>query len=162
MKILIVSDTHRRDGNLREIIEKQSPFDMLIHLGDTEGSEAYFKEWVNNDNCVIRVVRGNNDFFSDLPREEEIDIDGNKVLVTHGHYYGVSMDISGVAEEAKSRDCDAVFFGHTHKPVIEEIDGVLAINPGSLSYPRQHGRKPSYVLLETDKDRKMSAEIKYL
>ena len=50
MKILIVSDTHRRDGNLREIIEKQSPFDMLIHLGDTEGSEAYFKEWVNNDN----------------------------------------------------------------------------------------------------------------
>ena len=59
MKILIVSDTHRRDGNLREIIEKQSPFDMLIHLGDTEGSEAYFKEWVNNDNCVIRVVRGN-------------------------------------------------------------------------------------------------------
>ena len=66
------------------------------------------------------------------------------------------MDISGVAEEAKSRDCDAVFFGHTHKPVIEEIDGVLAINPGSLSYPRQHGRKPSYVILETDKDRKMS------
>ena len=69
-------------------------------------------------------------FFSDLPREEEIELDGNKVLVTHGHYYGVSMDISGVAEEAKSRDCDAVFFGHTHKPVIEEIDGVLAINPG--------------------------------
>ena len=30
MKILIVSDTHRRDGNLRAIIEKQSPFDMLI------------------------------------------------------------------------------------------------------------------------------------
>ena len=43
MKILIVSDTHRRDGNLRAIIEKQSPFDMLIHLGETEGSEAYFK-----------------------------------------------------------------------------------------------------------------------
>ena len=74
MKILIVSDTHRRDGNLREIIEKQSPFDMLIHLGDTEGSEAYFKEWVNNDNCVIRVVRGNNDFFSQTDREKEISI----------------------------------------------------------------------------------------
>ena len=27
-----------------KFIEKQSPFDMLIHLGDTEGSEAYFKE----------------------------------------------------------------------------------------------------------------------
>ena len=44
MKILIVSDTHRRDGNLLEVIEKTAPFDMMIHLGDTEGSEAYFKE----------------------------------------------------------------------------------------------------------------------
>ena len=71
MKILIVSDTHRRDGNLREIIEKQSPFDMLIHLGDTEGSEAYFKEWVNNDNCVIRVVRGNNALVSQTCRKSD-------------------------------------------------------------------------------------------
>ena len=46
MKILIVSDTHRRDGNLRAIIEKQSPFDMLIHLGDTEGSEDQAGETV--------------------------------------------------------------------------------------------------------------------
>ena len=40
----------------------------------------------------------------EISAEEEIEIDGNKVLVTHGHYYGVSMDISGVAEEAASRD----------------------------------------------------------
>ena len=83
------------------------------------------------------------------------------MLVKNRHYYGVSMDISGVAEEAASRDCQAVFFGHTHKPVIEEIDGVLAVNPGSLSYPRQHGRRPSYVVLES-KNGKMSAEIRYL
>ena len=89
MKILIVSDTHRRDGNLREIIEKQSPFDMLIHLGDTEGSEAYFKEWVNNDNCVIRVVRGNNDFFSQTDREKEISIGKYRAFLNHGHMYGV-------------------------------------------------------------------------
>ena len=60
MKILIVSDTHRRDGNLREIIEKQSPFDMLIHLGDTEGSEAYFKEHyevIIQDNALQNLAR---------------------------------------------------------------------------------------------------------
>ena len=159
MKVLIVSDAHGHDENLEKAIMRETPFDMLVHCGDVEGREIFIEALVD---CPCCIVSGNNDFFSDLPREEEIDIDGNKVLVTHGHYYGVSMDISGVAEEAKSRDCDAVFFGHTHKPVIEEIDGVLAINPGSLSYPRQHGRKPSYVILETDKDRKMSAEIKYL
>src|SRR5699024_12482227 len=36
MKILIVSDTHRRDGNLLEVIEKTAPFDMMIHLGRSE------------------------------------------------------------------------------------------------------------------------------
>ena len=130
MKILIVSDTHRRDGNLREIIEKQSPFDMLIHLGDTEGSEAYFKEWVNNDNCVIRVVRGNNDFFSQTDREKEISIGKYRAFLTHGH-----------------------MFGHTHKPHLEYCeDGLVVLNPGSLSYPRQDGRKPSYMLMELDRN----------
>ena len=40
MKILIVSDTHRKDENLKWVIRKTKPFDMLIHLGDAEGSEA--------------------------------------------------------------------------------------------------------------------------
>ena len=33
MKILIVSDTHRKDDNLKKVIEETSPIDMLIHLG---------------------------------------------------------------------------------------------------------------------------------
>ena len=45
MKILIVSDTHRRDGNLQTVIEKTAPFDMLIHLGDAEGSEDRIETW---------------------------------------------------------------------------------------------------------------------
>ena len=107
-------------------------------------------------------MSGNNDFFSDLPREEEIEIAGKKFLVTHGHYYGVSIDETGVVEEARSRNCDGVMFGHTHRPVLEVIDGILAINPGSLSYPRQMGRRPSYVVLETDEDGNITGEIKYL
>ena len=158
MKVLIVSDTHRQNENFMRAMDREEPIDLLIHCGDIEGSEYLISRRAG---CPVHMVAGNNDFFSDLPREEEIEIDGNKVLVTHGHYYGVSMDISGVAEEAASRDCQAVFFGHTHKPVVEEIDGVLAINPGSLSYPRQHGRRPSYAVLEVSGG-KMSAEIRYL
>lgn len=37
MRILIVSDTHRRDENLKEVIRRTGPLDMLIHLGDAEG-----------------------------------------------------------------------------------------------------------------------------
>lgn len=159
MKILVVSDTHGRDENLETAVTREAPFDMLVHCGDVEGRE-FFIEALAEVPCSI--VAGNNDFFSDLPREEEIEIVGKRFLVTHGHYYGVSMDITGVVDEARSRNCDGVMFGHTHKPVLETVDGILAINPGSLSYPRQRGKRPSYVVLETDEDGHITGEIKYL
>lgn len=159
MKVLIVSDTHGRDGNLEIAVAQEAPFDMLIHCGDVEGREFFIQALVE---CPCHIVSGNNDFFSDLPREEEIVLEGKKIFVTHGHYYGVSMDLSGVVDEAADRNCQAVFFGHTHKPVIMEKDGVLAINPGSLAYPRQRGHRPSYVVLDTDGSGNMQAEICYL
>ena len=63
MKVLIVSDTHRKDDNLERIIEEEAPFDMLIHLGDAEGSEYLIEDWVDKD-CQLEMVKGNNDFFS--------------------------------------------------------------------------------------------------
>lgn len=159
MKILVVSDTHGRDENLETVVYREAPFDMLVHCGDVEGREIFIEALAEVSCCI---VSGNNDFFSDLPREEEIEIAGKKFLVTHGHYYGVSTDETGVVEEAHSRNCDGVMFGHTHRPVLEVIDGILAINPGSLSYPRQMGRRPSYVVLETDEDGNITGEIKYL
>ena len=149
MKILIVSDTHRRDGNLRAIIEKQSPFDMLIHLGDTEGSEVYFKEWVNNDNCVIHVVRGNNDFFSQTDKEKEISIGKYRAFLTHGHMYGVSFELETIKEEARARKVDIVMFGHTHKPLVDKRGRTLFLNPGTVG----KGLRPTYGILTVEGDR---------
>ena len=39
---------------------------------------------------------------------------------------------------------DIVLYGHTHRPVIDIDDDIIAVNPGSLSHPRQEGRQPSY------------------
>ena len=162
MKILIVSDTHRRDDNLRYVIRKTEPFDMLIHLGDIEGSENYLREWVNNDQCAIYAVRGNNDFFSNLDKEKEISIGGYRALLTHGHMYGVSLGPEGIEEEAKARNLDIVMFGHTHKPFLQRTDRLTILNPGSLSYPRQDGRKPSYMVMEIDRFGKAHYTINYI
>lgn len=159
MKVLIVSDTHGSDTNLERAVAREKPFDMMIHCGDVEGREIFIQALADVPCCI---VSGNNDFFSDLPREEEFFLGGKRVMVTHGHYYGVSMDIQGLVEEAGSRGCQAVFFGHTHRPVIQQRDGILAINPGSLAYPRQQGRKPSYAVLFIDGQGDMKAEIRYL
>ncbi len=75
-KILITSDTHRRDGNLLEVIQNEAPFDMFIHLGDAEGSEDMITSWCKEQNpdCEVYMVLGNNDFFSHLkPREGDFD-----------------------------------------------------------------------------------------
>ncbi len=161
MKILIVSDSHGRDDNLKLVIDKYKPFDMLIHLGDIEGSEYYIPEWVNPD-CRIEMVRGNNDFSSNLDINREIMIEGHKVLLTHGHYYSVRTTYDSLANAAKSRGCDTAIFGHTHKPFIGEVNGVMLINPGSISYPRQEGRKPSYIILNTDPNGKFDLDLEYL
>ena len=159
MKILIVSDTHGRDENLEIAVNREAPFDMLVHCGDVEGREFYIEALAD---CPCSIVSGNNDFFSDLPREDVIDIEGNKVLVTHGHYYGVSMAFAQLADAAKQRGCNAAFFGHIHVPVLEKEDGILLVNPGSLAFPRQRGRRPSYAVLETDGNGGMDVEIRYL
>ena len=76
MKILIVSDTHGRDEKLEEAVHKEAPIDMLIHCGDVEGREFFIEALAE---CPCCIVSGNNDFFSDLPREEEIRIGNSKV-----------------------------------------------------------------------------------
>ena len=161
MKILVVSDTHRKDDNLKLVLSEECPLDMLIHLGDAEGSEHFIPDWVNPE-CRMEMVLGNNDFFSRLDREREIDIAGHKAFITHGHDYGVSMGPEGLVDEAKSRGCDIAMYGHTHRPFLDVIDGVTVLNPGSLSYPRQEGRRPSYMIIHVDADGKMDYQQKYL
>ena len=159
MKVLIVSDTHGKDEKLEEAVMRETPFDYLIHCGDVEGREVFIEALAE---CPCTIVSGNNDFFSDLQREEEIELAGHRILVTHGHYYGVSMDIYGLVDEAKSRNVQIVMFGHTHKPVAEVRDGVLVINPRSLSYPRQEGRKPSYAVMEIEEGKEPEVELRFL
>lgn len=159
MKILIVSDTHRRDANLVEVLKKEKPLDLLIHLGDVEGSEDYIREIAE---CPTHIVSGNNDFFCDLPREEEVMLGKYKVLITHGHYYYVSLDMQEIKRQAEARGADIVMFGHTHRPLVEKSGKVLLVNPGSIAYPRQEGRKPSYILMEIGDDGEAKFTVHYL
>lgn len=161
MKILIISDTHRKEDNLKTVLKKEMPIDMLIHLGDGEGIETYIGEWVNPE-CRLEMVLGNNDFFSVLDREKEIRIGNYRVLLTHGHNYGVTMGAEGLAEEARNRGCYMAMFGHTHRPYYTKVGGVMMLNPGSLSYPRQDGKRASYGVMETDQNGEISYTQNYL
>ncbi len=158
MKVLIVSDTHRKNDTYLNLLELHKP-DMVIHCGDAEGAEYLLTEAAD---CPVHIVLGNNDFFSELPRELELEVGGYKVWVTHGHNYYVSMGNENIKREAIARGADIVCYGHTHRPVIDWDDDVVALNPGSLSYPRQENRRPSYIIMETDKKNQPHFTIAYI
>ena len=158
MKVLIVSDTHKKNENYFYVLEKEKP-DLVIHCGDAEGSEYALTKAAD---CPVEIVLGNNDFFSELPRELMLDIGPYKVWVVHGHNYYVSMGNENLKREAVERGADIVFYGHTHRPVIDMDDDVIAVNPGSLSYPRQEGRRPSYAIMEMDDRDELQFSLHYV
>ncbi len=158
MKILIVSDTHRKHDNYFRVVEMHKP-DMVIHCGDTEGGEYTLTQAAG---CPVMIVMGNNDFFSELPRELEFNIGNYRVWVTHGHHYYVSVGTERIRREAEARGKDIVIFGHTHRPLIDREGEVTLLNPGSLSYPRQEGHRPSYIIMEIDRFDEAHYTVAYL
>ena len=152
MRILVISDSHGRNDDVSGVIRQVGPIDTLIHCGDVERGDDYIRSLVD---CPVYMVAGNNDWFTDLDRELEVELEGTKFLITHGHNYGVSMNFSYLLEEGRSREADVVLFGHIHRPVLEEYGDIILANPGSLSYPRQRVRKPTYLVMEIDKNKKI-------
>ena len=159
MRVLIVSDTHRHNDNYFKVLQKTGPYDLVVHCGDIEGSEFAISEGAG---CEVMMVSGNNDFFSALPREIETRIGKYRVLITHGHTYYVTMGNERIKQDAAHRGFDIVFYGHTHRPVVEMEKDIIAVNPGSLSYPRQDGRAPSYAIMEIDRHGEAHFTLCYL
>ncbi len=161
MKILVVSDTHGKDSNLKKAISKSGHLDFMIHLGDSESTSEHLQKLAG---CPVYMVAGNCDYLTGIPLTRVEEIDGCRILMTHGHAYFVSaVGARDLKEEAKENNCKVVMFGHTHRPFIDESDPEITIvNPGSLAFPRQEGRKPSYILMETSAGKKPVFTLKFL
>ena len=73
-------------------------------------------------------------------------------------HFPPDTSLSTALEKVFDTEVDIVIFGHTHYPVVEEFQGILMLNPGSPSLPKQIRRLGQVAVLELDGDRK-SAEI---
>lgn len=159
MKILIISDTHGDFTNFRKVAERVAPLDLIIHLGDIEGDPYYLSDFAG---CPAEVVAGNNDFFSSLEREKIIDIGQYRAFLTHGHRYYVNAGLENLKQHAVNLELDIAMFGHTHVPLLDMGRNVIVVNPGSLTYPRQRNRLPSYVIMEIDSHGEMHFTVNFV
>lgn len=159
MKILVVSDSHGKNKHLNTALEKVGDIDLLIHLGDLEGSDDFINTFVK---CRKEMIAGNNDYFTEVPKERLLKLGKYTVFLTHGNHYGVYYGTETLKKAAKDRGADIVLYGHTHVPSIDLTSDVYAVNPGSISQPRQAGRRPSFILMEIDGKGEVHFTINYL
>ena len=149
MRILVISDSHGRNDDVAGVIEQVGPIDMLIHCGDVERGDDYIRSLVD---CPVHMVSGNNDYNLDLPAQDIFNIGDYKVLVVHGHTFYVYRGVERLKQYALQNSIDIVMFGHTHVPYLERNKDITLLNPGSISYPRQDGRKHTFMMIDVDKD----------
>ena len=148
-RVLLISDTHGRLTYFPTALKKAGKIDMILHMGDSMGDLDKIAAVAG---VPVESVRGNCDYYSQLPAEKELNICEVSVFMTHGHRYYVSSGLGDLIDEAERRFVSVVLFGHTHVPYMQKIDDIIYVNPGSLSQPRQSDRKPSFAIMEIDED----------
>ena len=125
MRLAILSDTH---GLLRpEVLEYLKTSDAILHGGDINKQSIVDQL---RQYAPLYVVRGNNDkeWAQAIPHHLTVTLEDVTFFMVHNKKE-VPSDLSGV---------DVVVFGHSHKYVQEEKDGLLWLNPGSCGPRRFH------------------------
>lgn len=135
MKILVLSDSHGSLKNLKTAVDKFSRnADIIVHCGDgTRNDAMWLKDYCKG--AMVVCVRGNCDSsMYELKNEEFLDVEGKKIMITHGNYYSVKSGLERLAREAEEKNSQIVFFGHTHTATDQTLGNVRLINPGSCGY----------------------------
>lgn len=143
MRILVTSDSHRNTSALQRAAEKAKPFDTFIFLGD--GEDDYSTVTMKMGGINTYCVRGNCDWGM-TAAAAVVEAEGYKLLICHGHTFGVRDGLDSLAAAAVSNGCSAALFGHTHCRHFSREHGVYLFNPGSVSLSRD-GQPPSYGII---------------
>lgn len=125
MRIAILSDTH---GLLRPaVVEQLKTADVILHGGDINRQSVVdaLRQY-----APLYVVRGNNDkaWAENIPHDLTVTLEGVTFYMVHNKKE-LPADLDGL---------DVVVFGHSHKYVQEEKNGILWLNPGSCGPRRFH------------------------
>lgn len=141
MRVLVTADTHvpRRSKKLPDILlDACRQADHILHAGDLVSAELWH---TLSQLAPITAVAGNNDldeFISCLPKQVIVQFEQVRIGMLHGHF--------GPGRSAKERawrllsdaHVDVIVFGHSHQPYMEQVEGILLLNPGSPTDRRRH------------------------
>ena len=157
MLIGLISDTHIPDRAKeipQKVLETFENVDLILHAGDLTSLEVIDElEKI----APVMAVQGNMDRTKgiDLPKARVIEAEGLRIGIAHGEVYP-RADTQQLVYIAKQLDPDILITGHSHQPKIEQIEGILLLNPGSPVVPRLADR--TVMLLEIN-NKEVDVEI---
>ena len=96
MRILVISDSHRRTNVIDKILESQPTAKHVFFLGDNAKDIEDF-EFIYPQKS-FHAVCGNCDFASMLPTVGLETVNGKRVFYTHGHTFSVKYGITRLKE----------------------------------------------------------------
>ncbi len=128
MKILVFSDSHGLAAPMLDTIRAEDP-DEVFYLGDGAADLDFLRR--ERPGIPITFVGGNCDRLG-IPVEQTVEREGRTFLLTHGHTYSVKMGLGGLLAQARRLGVDVALFGHTHRPLCEQMEGLWLMNPGSV------------------------------
>jgi uncharacterized protein len=144
MRLAIISDTHLPRGARAlppACVERLRDADAILHAGDL--MEPSVLAYLGTLGPPVHAVRGNvdsADLQARLPLTRIVEAAGARIAMVHD---GGPADRRLARLRSRFPDADAVVFGHSHTPLLEEKDGFAIFNPGS---PTERRRAPHHTM----------------
>lgn len=118
--------------------------DLILHAGDVVAASVLEEL---RELGPLEAVYGNMDeplLRETLPQRHVVDVDGVRIALVHipGPRAGREARLAGWFP-----GCDAVVYGHTHIPAVEQHQGIWILNPGS---PTERRKAPMRSMLELE------------
>ena len=148
MRIVVISDSHKRSDIIDKILENQPTAEHVFFLGDNTADIEDFEYLYPQKK--FHIVSGNCDYFSVYPSSAMAEVGGKRIFYTHGHTLSVKYGTERLIETAKANGCDIALYGHTHVSKILYENGVHIVNPGSCSQGRDFHE--SYAVIDIEKN----------
>lgn len=128
MKLLVFSDSHGVLDTMIWAVEHYRP-DRVLHLGDCCADFTDLRQ--RFPEIPMDGVPGNCDYGVQDAPTRFLELEGVRIMMTHGHRYGVKSGYLRIVYAAREQQADILLFGHTHRAECFREGALWVMNPGA-------------------------------
>ena len=143
MLLAVFSDSHGVVGPMAAAVETYRPYRVLF-LGDgVRDAEAVRRAFPD---IPFTILSGNCDHGSGYEDRAILKLEGVGIYAAHGHEHGVRYSMEKFGTSVVCSGSTLGLYGHTHRPLWQEMRGIQLLNPGSIG----SREKPTFALVRLE------------